>query len=105
MYFVIFLKHIISDSLIHIIFFQHPTIIPSSPLQGTLKGFDQTVNIILEGSHERVFSEDSGVEQVVLGLYVVRGDNIAVIGEVDEDKDASIDLSEVRANPLKALMH
>jgi len=31
---------------------------------GTLKGFDQTINIILEDTHERVFSASAGVEQV-----------------------------------------
>ncbi len=41
-----------------------------------MKGFDQTVNIVLEGSHERVFSSTSGVEQVPLGLYIIRGDNM-----------------------------
>ncbi len=44
--------------------------------QGNLKGFDQTLNIILEESHERVFSTAAGVEQVVLGLYIIRGDNM-----------------------------
>lgn len=43
---------------------------------GNLKGFDQTINIILEESHERVFSPNAGVEQVVLGLYIIRGDNM-----------------------------
>ena len=46
--------------------------------QGTLRGFDQTVNIILERSHERVFSSGSGIEQVQLGLYIIRGDNMSV---------------------------
>ena len=45
-------------------------------VQGTLKGFDQTINLILDESHERVFSSSQGVEQVVLGLYIVRGDNV-----------------------------
>ena len=45
-------------------------------LQGTLKGFDQTINLILDDSFERVFSSGQGVEQVVLGLYIVRGDNV-----------------------------
>ncbi|CAN0225660.1 unnamed protein product, partial [Ectocarpus fasciculatus] len=72
---------------------------------GNLKGFDQTINIILEESHERVFSTGAGVEQVVLGLYIIRGDNIALIGELDEEKDAAMDLSEVRALPLKPLSH
>ena len=43
---------------------------------GTLKGYDQAVNVILEHSHERVFSLDEGVQQNPLGLYIIRGDNI-----------------------------
>mmetsp|Transcript_5164 Transcript_5164/g.7124 ORF Transcript_5164/g.7124 Transcript_5164/m.7124 type:complete len:95 (-) Transcript_5164:84-368(-) len=72
---------------------------------GTLKGFDQTINIILEQSHERVFSEDRGVMQNTLGLYIIRGDNIALIAEVDEDRDAQIDLTNLRAPPLKPITH
>lgn len=45
-------------------------------LKGTLKGFDQTVNMILAGSHERVYSSGAGVEVVQLGLYIIRGDNM-----------------------------
>ena len=41
-----------------------------------MRGFDQTVNIILSNSHERVYSSSSGVEQVQLGLYIIRGDNM-----------------------------
>lgn len=47
-------------------------------LKGTLKGFDQTINLILDESHERVFSTTQGVEQVILGLYIIRGDNVYV---------------------------
>lgn len=47
-------------------------------VQGDLKGFDQTTNIILAESIERVFSMDDPVEEVPLGLYVVRGDNMYV---------------------------
>ncbi|KAG7278595.1 hypothetical protein CRUP_013337 [Coryphaenoides rupestris] len=72
---------------------------------GTLKGFDQTINLILDESHERVFSSSQGVEQVVLGLYIVRGDNVAVIGEVDEETDSTLDLSNIRAEPLNSVAH
>lgn len=72
---------------------------------GILKGFDQATNIVLEECHERVFSSDSGVEQVVLGLYVVRGDNIAVVGEIDEDVDAQLVLEEIKAPPLNPVVH
>ena len=72
---------------------------------GVLKGYDQTTNLVLEESHERVYSPDEGVEQVVLGLYIIRGDNIAIIGELDLELDAATDLSEVTAEPLRPLNH
>lgn len=45
---------------------------------GLLKGFDQTTNVILDECRERVFSSDAGVEEVQLGLYILRGDNMCV---------------------------
>jgi len=72
---------------------------------GTLKGFDQTINIILDDSHERVFSSTQGVEQIQLGLHIIRGDNIAIIGELDEEVDARLDLSAIKAEPLNAIVH
>lgn len=41
-----------------------------------MKGHDQTINIIMEDAHERVYSMTNGVEQVPLGLYIIRGDNV-----------------------------
>lgn len=41
-----------------------------------LKGYDQKTNVVLDESHERVFAADAPVEQVPLGLYLVRGDNM-----------------------------
>lgn len=72
---------------------------------GILRGFDQATNLILDESHERVYSTDQGVEQVVLGLYIIRGDNVAVVGEVDDDMEDSLDLSKIRAEPLKPVVH
>nr|GMC94794.1 sm-like protein LSM8 [Ipomoea batatas]GMC98964.1 sm-like protein LSM8 [Ipomoea batatas] len=45
---------------------------------GILKGFDQATNLILDESHERVYSTKEGVQQLVLGLYIIRGDNMYV---------------------------
>lgn len=67
---------------------------------GHMKGFDQTINVVLEDSHERVYSETDGVSQIPLGLYIVRGDNIAVIGELDENLDKQLDLEKLKAAPL-----
>jgi small nuclear ribonucleoprotein (snRNP)-like protein len=36
------------------------------------------MNVILEQSHERVFSESKGAKQNPLGLYIIRGDNMYV---------------------------
>ncbi|KAG8373548.1 hypothetical protein BUALT_Bualt11G0036000 [Buddleja alternifolia] len=72
---------------------------------GVLKGFDQATNIILDESHERVYSTKEGVQQLVLGLYIIRGDNISIVGELDEELDASLDLSKLRAHPLKPVIH
>ena len=72
---------------------------------GVLKGFDQALNVILEECHERVYSTDAGVEQVVLGLYIIRGDNIAIVGEMDTELDGKTDMSKVYAEPLKPVVH
>ena len=45
------------------------------------------------------------MEKEPLGLYVIRGDNIAVIGVVDEELEQQIDLDEKRAGPIKAVVH
>uniref|UniRef100_A0A7S0TCV1 U6 snRNA-associated Sm-like protein LSm8 n=1 Tax=Ostreococcus mediterraneus TaxID=1486918 RepID=A0A7S0TCV1_9CHLO len=70
---------------------------------GVLRGFDQVVNVILEDCHERVYSTTSGVEHAPLGLYMIRGDNIAVVGALDEDLDAEIDFTGVVAAPLRPI--
>ena len=72
---------------------------------GMLKGFDNVTNVILEGSEERVFSQDEGVERIPLGLYLVRGDNITCVGEVNEEQDAAIDLDAVRGEQFKPVKH
>lgn len=33
-------------------------------MQGNLKGYDHTINLILEGCSERIYSQARGVEQV-----------------------------------------
>ncbi|XP_019765665.1 U6 snRNA-associated Sm-like protein LSm8 [Dendroctonus ponderosae] len=72
---------------------------------GTLKGFDQTINMILDESHERVYSTTTGVEQVMLGLHIIRGDNVAIIGLIDEDVDNRLNLSTIKAEPLNPVVH
>ena len=39
-----------------------------------MAGYDQKSNVVLSDSKERVYSMDEGVEEVPLGLYLVKGD-------------------------------
>lgn len=86
-----------------------------------------------------MFDLQEGVQQLVLGLYIIRGDNMyasflwssgpkfslsllfflsflplgtgcsvyfrSVVGELDEELDSSLDLSKLRAHPLKPVIH
>ncbi|KAJ9473104.1 Sm-like protein LSM8 [Diplonema papillatum] len=74
-------------------------------LVGTLKGFDQTINVILSESHERVYQTDEPVQQVVTGLSIIRGDDIATVGLLDEQIDSTQNLAAIRAEPIKPVRH
>lgn len=41
-----------------------------------MKGFDQTLNLALSHSHERIFSPTDAVTVNQLGVYLIRGDNV-----------------------------
>jgi len=45
------------------------------------------------------------VEFHPLGVYIVRGDNLAVMGELDEAMDAKRDLGSVRAEGVAPIVH
>lgn len=95
-------------------------------LKGVMAGYDQKSNVVLSDSKERVYSMDEGVEEIPLGLYLVKGDqmyalstfifffslitlpfneNRVLIGEIDEPLDQSVDLSTIRADPLPAIRY
>ncbi|WVQ78748.1 hypothetical protein IAT38_000835 [Cryptococcus sp. DSM 104549] len=67
---------------------------------GKLKGYDPRTNLILADCVEREYSPETGVEMVPLGLYVIKGDNVVLVGDVDEERDSTIDYTEVVAEPL-----
>ena len=69
---------------------------------GILKGYDQTLNIVLQNTIERIFTLEA-FSQEKLGLYMLRGDSIAVVGELDIAIEETIDWTSIRANPLKAV--
>ena len=63
-------------------------------LTGTLLSCDQLTNLVLQNTIERVIRphddpEDS--EEVSHGLYLIRGENVAICGLLDEQMDGEID--------------
>ncbi|KAE9604661.1 hypothetical protein Lal_00011070 [Lupinus albus] len=55
-------------------------------LLGLLRSFDQFANVVLEGACERVIVGDLYCD-VSLGLYVIRGENVVLIGELESGKE------------------
>lgn len=43
-----------------------------------MAGYDQKSNVVLSDSKERVYSIDEGVEEIPLGLYLVKGDMVYI---------------------------
>lgn len=70
---------------------------------GRLRGFDQVSNVIMDKCVERVFTEDAGVEAIDHGVYVLRGDNIAAVGEVDAARDSTINWGDVKVGPVRMI--
>lgn len=70
---------------------------------GKLSGYDQLQNLILSEASERIFSSVSKPEVVPLGLFVVRGDNVAVVAFVEEKDD--VGWEAVQCEPLRPIQH
>ncbi|CAK7197499.1 U4/U6-U5 snRNP complex subunit LSM8 [Sporothrix eucalyptigena] len=82
--------------------------VDSRILVGTLTSIDNSTNLVLLGTVERVINtpeDDEPSAEVPLGLYLVRGDNVCSIGLVDEQLDASIDWTKVRGQVIGTTKH
>ena len=69
-------------------------------LVGILRSFDQFANLVLEQASERVIV-GSLYAEVPLGLHVVRGENVVLLGEIDETKDPPAGLTKVTEPEIK----
>ncbi|CAN6643418.1 U6 snRNA-associated Sm-like protein LSm8 [Trichomonascus vanleenenianus] len=74
-------------------------------LVGKLMGFDQTTNLILAETQERVITPDEPTETIEMGLYLIRGDTVAVCGLVDEELEKDIEWTKVRGSRLISTKH
>ena len=80
-------------------------VVLSWPSQGTLKALDQMVNLVLADPKERIVSQEGCTEADLHGVFLVRGDTVALVGEVDDVADAEMDWGSVRAEPMEPLHH
>ncbi|KAI1403074.1 Sm-like ribonucleoprotein [Hypoxylon fuscum] len=80
----------------------------SRTLVGNLLSCDQMTNLVLAHTVERVIRTPDDPEpstEVPLGLYLVRGDNVCVVGLVDEPLDDSINWEEVKGSAIGGIKH
>ncbi|KAH9904179.1 like-Sm domain-containing protein [Xylariomycetidae sp. FL2044] len=80
----------------------------SRTLLGNLLSFDQTSNVVLGQTIERVIRPPDDPEpssEIPLGLYLVRGDNVCVVGLVDEELDESINWQQVKGSVIGGTKH
>uniref|UniRef100_A0A7S2K6E7 U6 snRNA-associated Sm-like protein LSm8 n=1 Tax=Leptocylindrus danicus TaxID=163516 RepID=A0A7S2K6E7_9STRA len=72
---------------------------------GKLSGYDQLQNLILSAANEHVFSPSAKPDVVPLGLYVIRGDNVAAVGlHVVEEGGVDV-LTSVQCEPIGSIRH
>lgn len=67
---------------------------------GILRSFDQFANLVLEAAVERIVVGNEYGE-IPLGLYVVRGENVVLLGEIDDTKDPPSLLTKVSEAAIK----
>jgi len=71
-------------------------------LLGILRTIDQFANLLLEDTIERIHVADAYGE-LTRGIYLVRGENVVLAGEVDMDIDVSRHLRRVPVEQILAI--
>jgi len=80
----------------------------SRTLVGTLLSCDQMTNLVLSQTIERIIRTPDDAEpssEVAHGLYLIRGDNVAVVGLVDEQLDGDINWTDVKGSIIGGVKH
>jgi len=60
--------------------------------QGWLRSFDQYANLVLDGTVERLVS-DAAYCDIEIGIFIVRGENVMMLGEIDPEGEARFQAS------------
>ncbi|KAF2107997.1 hypothetical protein BDV96DRAFT_505224 [Lophiotrema nucula] len=75
---------------------------------GILISCDGSMNLVLQDAVERIIrprEDEEPSQEVPLGLYIIRGDSVAVCGRLDEELDNTIDWSQVKGEALGSTKH
>ncbi|KAI0778145.1 Sm-like ribonucleoprotein [Trametes elegans] len=69
-------------------------------LQGVLRSYDQFANLVLEDTVERIYHQDVFAE-MWRGLFLIRGENVVLLGEIDLDQEDEVPLRQVEWTVLE----
>ncbi|CAK9800601.1 U6 snRNA-associated Sm-like protein LSm1 [Anthophora plagiata] len=68
-------------------------------LIGYLRSVDQFANIVLHRTIERIHvGKEYG--DIPRGIFIVRGENVVLLGEIDRDKERDLPLTEVSVDDI-----
>ncbi|CAD6206825.1 GSCOCG00010089001-RA-CDS [Cotesia congregata] len=68
-------------------------------LIGYLRSVDQFANLVLHRTIERIHvGKEYG--DIPRGVFIVRGENVVLLGEIDRDKERVLPLSEVSVDDI-----
>ncbi|WFD41956.1 hypothetical protein MPSI1_000594 [Malassezia psittaci] len=71
-------------------------------LIGLLRAYDQFANLLLHDTVERVYLGNR-YGDIPKGLYIVRGENVVLLGEIDLEKEDEVPSSVASAIPPNAV--
>lgn len=69
-------------------------------LQGVLRSYDQFANLVLEDTWERIYHGKAFAE-MHHGIFLIRGENVVLLGEIDLDQEDEIPLRQVEYHVLE----
>ncbi|XP_033125394.1 U6 snRNA-associated Sm-like protein LSm1 [Anneissia japonica] len=68
-------------------------------LIGTLRSIDQFANLVLHKTIERIHVGNK-YGDIPRGVFVIRGENVVLLGEIDSEKDPKVELKEVSIDEI-----
>ncbi|KAL1923071.1 uncharacterized protein VTP21DRAFT_9447 [Calcarisporiella thermophila] len=69
-------------------------------LIGILRSFDQFANLVLQDTIERIYVGDA-YGDIPRGIFLIRGENVVLLGEIDLDKE---DVPNLREVPVEEIL-